>query len=225
MKINSDYFKEKYFSIFKKYQHTTFSNLVKRGFCFQYDEDAIGKTDILFIGINPSYDEKNTAFNNSYRKSEVVNISYFKAFFYIADKLLKDYYRTINWSHIDVCVFRETKQSEIGDFLMKQEGGVDFIYQQLMVSKELIGLIKPKAIVVSNTLARRFLGKEMNEEKTSGVWMGYEFVFDKNIGTDVIQNGVLKGTPVFFSSMLSGQRALDNGSKERLIWHLNEVLK
>lgn len=108
---------------------------------------------------------------------------------------------------------------------MKQEGGVDFIYQQLMVSKELIEHIKPKAIVVSNTLARRFLGKEMNEEKTLGVWMGYEFVFDKNIGTDVIQNGALRGTPVFFSSMLSGQRALDNGSKERLIWHLNKVLK
>jgi hypothetical protein len=32
-------------------------------------------------------------------------------------------------------------------------------------------------------------------------------------------------TSVFFTSMLSGQRALDIGSRERLIWHLAKVLK
>jgi len=35
---------------------------------------------------------------------------------------------------------------------------------------------------------------------------------------------MLKNVPIFFTSMLTGQRALDNGSFERLIWHINFVL-
>lgn len=50
-------------------------------------------------------------------------------------------------------------------------------------------------------------------------------VFDKSIGTHNIVNNVdLKGTPVFFT-MRTGQRALDNGSYDRLVWHINYVLE
>src|SRR3989338_1375799 len=37
----------------------------------------------------------------------------------------------------------------------------------------------------------------------------------------------LDGTrvPIFFSSMLSGQRALDTGSYERLVWHIKQAVK
>lgn len=56
------------------------------------------------------------------------------------------------------------------------------------------------------------------------------FLFDDKIGTHRITGNkefetVLKGTPVFFTSMLTGQRALDNGSFERLGWHINKVKK
>lgn len=39
----------------------------------------------------------------------------------------------------------------------------------------------------------------------------------------VVNNSFLEGTPVFFSSMLTGQRALDLGSLERLEWHIRFV--
>ena len=48
--------------------------------------------------------------------------------------------------------------------------------------------------------------------------------FDDTIGTyRIINNPDFKDTIVFFSGMLTGQRALDNGSFERLKWHLNKV--
>ena len=49
---------------------------------------------------------------------------------------------------------------------------------------------------------------------------GYDFVFNDDIGTYLWNN-----TPVFFSSMLSGQRALDIGSMERLKWQVKRALQ
>lgn len=54
---------------------------------------------------------------------------------------------------------------------------------------------------------------------------GWNFEFCTELGTHkIIRHKTLNGTPVFFTSMLSGQRALDNGSKERLIWHIGKIL-
>jgi hypothetical protein len=39
------------------------------------------------------------------------------------------------------------------------------------------------------------------------VWLGYEFKFDNKLGTYRWKN-----IPVFFSGILSGQRALEKGS-------------
>jgi hypothetical protein len=37
--------------------------------------------------------------------------------------------------------------------------------------------------------------------------------------------GMEKEVPVFFTSMLSGQRALDRRSYERLVWHIKRAVK
>ncbi len=76
----------------------------------------------------------------------------------------------------------------------------------------------PKIIVVDNTLARTFLGKDKVGEVD--IWLDYEFKFDEEIGTYLWNN-----IPVFFTSMLTGQRALDNGSFERLKWQVKRALK
>ena len=74
-------------------------------------------------------------------------------------------------------------------------------------------------------MARHFTGFEKNQEQTQGVWMGFDFVFDEKLGTHkIVNNSDLDNTPVFFTSMLTGQRALDKGSFERLNWHINFVL-
>ena len=56
--------------------------------------------------------------------------------------------------------------------------------------------------------------------------MGFDFQFDEKLGTHkIINNLELENTPVFFTSMLTGHRAIDNGSFERLKWHINFILK
>jgi hypothetical protein len=97
-----------------------------------------------------------------------------------------------------------------------------------MVARQRILHIKPKVIVISNALVRMFTGKERGGVPGDeyGVWMDFCFEFDHTIGTDIIvEPEELKGTHVFFTSMLSGQRALDNGSRERLTWHIAKALK
>ncbi len=68
-------------------------------------------------------------------------------------------------------------------------------------------------VVVNNTLSREFLGK-------NNAWLNYNFEENENIGTQTYKN-----IPFFFTSMLTGQRALDIGSFERLIWHINYIKK
>lgn len=88
--------------------------------------------------------------------------------------------------------------------------------KQLKISIAIIEKSKPKVIIVSNAYARDLLIGEYQ----------IRTVFDKNIGTHkIVNNYDLEGTPVFFTSMLTGQRALDNGSYDRLVWHINYVLE
>lgn len=209
--------KTQYQEIFNKFENSSFAELVKRGFCFQYDKE-ITNPDVLFVGINPSYTD-NSIIHTFYTKEEVKEISYFKAFEKLANATeIED----LSWTHLDLLVCRETKQANINEVLLKTKEGIDFVYQQLLVSKQLLEQINPKIMVVSNTMARRLLGKE--KTKNANKWLDYNFEFDKKIGTNIITEGKLQGTPVFFSSMLSGQRALDNGSKERMIWQIGRTL-
>jgi len=118
---------------------------------------------------------------------------------------------------------RETSQKKI-ESIYDQKNGPEFIYDQLLVSKEIIELSKPKIIIVNNSLSRKYLGFE--KTNNINVWIGFDFIFDEKIGTyKVINNEKLENTPIFFTSMLTGQRALDKGSYERLLWHIKFVLK
>jgi len=58
------------------------------------------------------------------------------------------------------------------------------------------------------------------------VGLDYKFEFDEKIGTDrIVSKGKLYNAPIFFTSMLSGQRALDNGSFKRLKGHIKFVMQ
>jgi hypothetical protein len=187
-----------------------------RGYAVQ---DKIILNALMFIGLNPSYSESNEEneepfYNNP--QSGTIH-KYFKKFQEIS-KLTKT-----PWSHTDLLFLRETNQKNI-ESIYHQKNGVDFIYGQLLISKEIIELSKPKVIIVNNSLARKYLGFEKNNN--INVWMGLEFEFDENLGTyRVIKNEKLENIPIFFTSMLTGQRALDKGSFKRLIWHIKFVLE
>lgn len=224
----------KYHEIWNEYTNTIINNstpksedkLLDRGFVFEFDEGQ-KDIDILFIGINPSY-TNGISERLFYNKKQVETLSYFKPFNYIINELntKRANLSNLTWSHLDMLVFRETQQSFIKDKLLKTDEGNQFINKQLIVSKQILEYLNPKIIVVSNTAARHFLGRDKFEKngKELGVWMGYDFEFDNNFGTDKIINNDKLKSYAFFTSMLSGQRALDNGSKQRLIWHINKVL-
>jgi len=187
----------------------------------------INNSSLIFIGINPSLskesrkellkrENKNCDF---YTLKYDINDShkYFKKFYDISNKT------NLSWSHLDLLFIRETQQNKVKD-LLKNRKGIDFIYQQCMISKSIIDEIinqkSTKIFVVNNSLARDLLGTYTAKqyEENPNHWIGYNFTWDKALGTFTY-----KGNPFFFTSMLTGQRALDNGSYQRLIWHINFV--
>ena len=185
----------------------------ERGYAIQ---DYIHTNSLMFIGINPSYNGISESFFYNNLNNEIH--PYFRKFQEISEIV------DIPWTHFDLLFVRETQQNEI-EKIYSQQNGLDFIYKQLEISKQVIELARPKIIVVNNSLARKYLGLDKNIERNENIWMNFTFDFDPNIGTYLISEGVLKNTPVFFTSMLTGQRALDRGSYERLMWHINFVLE
>ena len=171
---------------------------VSRGYAIQ---DDILINALLFIGINPSmYGNVGKVF---YQNSHGETHKYFKKFIDVSKDV------DIPWSHIDLLFLRETDQ-KIVKHLLRDSIGYEFFRKQLAISNEIIELAQPKIIVINNTLARDFFQ--------------FKTVFDEQIGTQrIIDNTALDGTPVFFTSMLTGQRALDLGSYERLKWHIRKV--
>lgn len=189
---------------------------------------TIKKDVILFIGINPAF---------SKRRSEVIknkdiefypcisdetkDITYFEKF-----KDVASYCNNAEWSHLDLFFMRETNQEVIEKL---SYDNVDFLQAQLDITFEIIKRASPKIIVVSNSLASEFFGKRKQKHLPhfDKIWMGFDLDFktdfDNELGTYKIKIGE-KDTPIFFSGMLSGQRALDLGSLERLKWQIKRIL-
>ena len=212
-----------YNSIWERYDSSSFSDILERGFVFQYDEDE-KECELLFVGINPAYKLGDPKERIGISRLQT-DFPYFKPFKDITKEVNSRYNKSLNWTHIDLLAFRETKQDFITKNLLKAENGPEFIMEQLRFALKRIKRINPKVIIVSNALARTFLGMDkVNLENgiVRNEWLGLEFSFDENLGTHRLAN--LSDTPVFFTSMLSGQRALDKGSRERLIWHINKVV-
>lgn len=184
------------------WDNKTYSNLnsLSRGYAIQ---DDIRTNALLFVGINPSmYGLAGRIF---YQNSHGEVHKYFKKFIDISQD------SGIPWSHIDLLFLRETDQKIVKN-LFHDSIGREFFGKQLMLSKEIIEMAKPRIIIINNALARDIFQ--------------FETIFDEQIGTHrIINNTILKDTPVFFTSMLTGQRALDLGSYERLKWHIKMILK
>lgn len=194
----------------KIWQSPKFENIeiLKRGFAIQ---DDIKQNALMFIGINPSYggDSGFIYYNNSHGETH----KYFKKFIDISLSV------EIGWTHLDLLFLRETSQNVV-KALSKNQIGHDFIDKQLEISKKIIERATPKILVINNTYARDLLlSNSFSTEK-------FEFEFDNILGTErIINHDVLDGIPVFFTSMLTGQRALDLGSYKRLVWHIKHVKK
>lgn len=194
--------------------------ILKRGLLYP---KTLCTNKVLFIGINPSFRETHDnpyGFNNFHYENEIIETpsedrySYFKIF----EKICS----SNEWTHFDIFPFREKNQSKLTD-LINKPFFKDFLKSFALFSKEIIIESRPKIIVVSNAHLRRFFSQE-NESSNSYEFSLFKTHFSNEIGTHVIDENSLKNTPVFFTSMLSGQRAMDVGSRERLEWHIKKLL-
>jgi len=191
----------------------------------------------LFIGMNPSFSSKgfkqilkgskyedlkvDEYFKWNYRNNRKIaielseiaknKIPFFSKFKNIANSIGDEN----NWEHIDLFHYRHTNQNEFKNKIFQNTSSQElnsFGQQQINVFKEMFYYINPNVIIVANAQASHIIKKIFQPE------------FSNINGHHTIDmNG--KNIPIFLSSMLSGQRALDNYSFQRLKWHINFSLK
>jgi hypothetical protein len=184
---------------------------------------------LLFVGLNPSFnarslrrfiDDPETYFAWSSRQNFDPNVDlklhqsgkksyvYFANFARIAGAL------GVEWDHVDLFFWRDTSQHKFRERILVN-GSHDeltlFGQKQLEISLHMIDEAKPICIVVANALASDIYLKNRKPRFMPSRGC-YEEKFD---GRDV---------PLFLSSMLTGQRALDRHSLKRLVWHIGREL-
>lgn len=219
-------------AIWKKFEnHQIFSNPEFEYRKYPLMPKTVTKDSLMFIGMNPSFrkgpvipeKEKGIGFYQTSKDNNFKDISYFEKMKEIAE------YCETEWTHLDLFFIRETKQELIKGLSYSD---VEFLNLQLEISFEIIERANPKLIIVSNALASEFFGK-MKHKHTGfdKIWKGFDLTFEgekstfnSKIGTyEIPLNN--KMVPIIFSGMLSGQRALDIGSLERLKWQSKMILE
>jgi hypothetical protein len=182
---------------------------------------------LIFIGINPSLSdatkERLVKLNSHNCEFHILNDTaekehkYFKKCFEISKRT------NLKWGHLDILYIRETKQNKIKD-LLKISNGQEFIYEQCQITKsvldKVLGQSTNRIFIVNNTFARELLGLSYEDGKqiNNNEWISYNFDWSEELGTYTYNNNIFLVT-----SMLTGQRALDVGSFERLIWHIKFI--
>lgn len=137
-----------------------------------------------------------------------------------------------NYQHIDLFYFRATNQKEAKDKISKSNENTniilnDFAIAQLKVAHEMIEKINPKVIVVINAFASDIITRNKYNKKPSRVFFPGDNILKinddsfKEKGYDSLE--INDGIPILFSSMLSGQRALDNHTYRRLKWQIRKI--
>jgi hypothetical protein len=133
---------------------------------------------------------------------------YFAQFRRIAEAL------GVEWDHVDLFFWRETSQHQFRERMLVS-GSHDelkpFGQKQLEISLRMIEKAKPICIVVANALASDIYLKNRNPR-----FMPSRGCYEEDLNRC--------GVPLFLSSMLTGQRALDKHSLKRLVWHIGREL-
>jgi hypothetical protein len=124
--------------------------------------------------------------------------------------------KTINlpWDHIDLFLYRETSQTSFMNRIMENGKLNQFALDQLAIFKDALVAVNPRCVVVSNAFGSEIVRKYLKEN----------IQWDEKKGFHWFKSGDIK-VPMFFTSMLSGQRSLDRWSYERLVWHIKQAVK
>lgn len=197
------------------------------------------KTDsLLFVGVNPSFSVsgyksvmkdteyeslnpgvfftwKNISSNSKYIDDCIAVERYAKEKYKQYFKRMGDISKAVGlpWYDIDTFLYKETSQKDFVKRIYDKSKLNSFARDQLEIFNEVLESSKPKVIVVANAFASGIIQDEFKDQLS----------FDEERGYHLLELSEVK-TPIFFSSMLTGQRALDIGSYERLVWHIKQAV-
>lgn len=207
---------------------------------------------ILFVGFNPSGADIDYYKNNNKSKNDVL-IYTGESPYYKAMKEFADLCGSVTYSELDVLgIVRKTQSAVVEDFLGKT--ALSLYAGMLNIFLDAIKGLRPSVIIVANAFVRKLLiagtdsinlhfpspkpdgtlKKLQNlyistnspnkssfysrfELKKDSVYGGYTLTIDKSKADEVQCH-------LYFSCMLSGQRAIDLGNRENLIWLVRNYL-
>lgn len=173
--------------------------------------DKLQKDGLLLVGINPSFDESFVGPCASVvRDSD--NGGYQHPYFVKPKKLNEDI-GIGRFSHVDMFSVR-TRHQYVVQAIVNDPDSREFVEEQLGLFRKIVNGASPRAIVVVNALASHLI----RTRRALGA-----LDYDDVLGVAMYKIGD-KRVPVFYSGMLSGAHAVDNGSFDRLIWHIKYVL-
>ncbi len=184
-----------------------------------------GDSCALFVSLNPSFPEmlreRNWDHPYGIETLDKINVAqvirqerwtqnhlpYFSPLKTVADRL------RLRWAHLDVFMLRETSQKEakakVYDTEKRQLTG--FGQKQFDLFAKALEISTPRLIVVINALASAIIKAHLPLE------------YDSTDGCHYARGD--KTRPFFLGGMLSGMRAMDVYSRERLIWHIQQRLR
>lgn len=191
---------------------------------------------ILFVGMNPSFVTRDLAREFGKNENEIIQLfrfdptretredlrppiekpgehRYFKAFGSFLDDVPGG--NSVSRAHRDIFYVRETKQARVKKWALAKESMTQFGRDQWEITWKLLEAVDPALIVVCNATASRIFKSE-TEAAGRLKWCA-------KTGCEILTLG--REIPVFFSGMLSGQRALDVFNRKRMAWHLNFACK
>jgi hypothetical protein len=197
-----------------------------------YDDFKQG--GLLFVGMNPSFNPKgmrailrgtefekldfesfskwNTAMSDPTHVDTSIRMGRLVKEKYSPLKRMHEIAKECNthFQHIDLFVYRQTNQNEFLPLIRDTKRVLnEFGRDQLEIFLEALKEIRPEAIVVSNAGSCGIIREHFKDKLSFDEYRGFHWLKLDN-----------ERVPIFFSSMLSGQRALDTGSYERLKWHV-----
>ena len=192
--------------------------------CIEISDRLCEGAPLLFVGMNPSGTDKKSY---SHNKEDVFayggDSPYYREMGEFAEKCLGC---TNSFSELDLFGIVQSNQSVVREDFLENP---DYYKEMFELFLKYLILTQPKVIIVANALACKMLCRDLlklDQPKYDN--------FYKNAKYSLTQNDQLGGytfstkgfkAQMYFSSMLSGQRALDNGSKDNLIWMVRNYLR
>ena len=201
----------------------------------QYKEPQRGA--LVFVGMNPSF--SSAGWKSILRRSTVPGLDPHAFFqwpsphdfdielahklealahehypFFVPHRALAEVLE-VDWEHFDLFAYRETEQARMRTLALSSGNEIElteFGQAQFELFEQLLLLAQPAAVIVINALASQVYLKKRS------------LVFDSSAG--YYRDSLTEGCcfPVFLSGMLTGARALDRFSKDRLFWQVTNAL-